>query len=882
MNRSTTIVLFLLMTAFLMTIPFKGIRAQAPDRNPSEGAGDRVRFTIDDGWKYISEGKAYAADPKRDDIEGENVSLPHTWNAKDPFDNDHTYRRSVGWYRRPLVLDGRFRNKRVFLCFEGAGQLADVYVNGAFAGRHKGGYTAFTMDITDLLKWKGDSSSNLVAVQVSNAWDPFIPPLSIGYASYGGIYRDVWVIATGGLHFTDVNTNASGVFIKTPAVSAEKATVDARSTVKNEGDHVLSFRFVNIIYDAAGHRVDSTVNSYTIAAQGEALVQAETGPISHPRLWSPDDPYLYRVVSRLEVDGRTVDEVSNPLGFRWFSFDPDKGFSLNGKKLVLHGTTRHQDLMGKGDALSGEDHERDMKMIKAMGSNFIRLAHYPQAPAVLDWADKLGIIIWEEVPVVNYMTLDPEFLHNAQNMIREMIRQGYDHPSVALWGSMNEILLYGKEGSRVIRHTDTAYIRGLRKYAVRLDSTVRAEDPTRYSTMAMHLSDDYARFGLDKISQVVGHNIYDGWYSGKLEDFGKDLDAMHRADPRQIIFVSEYGAEGEIQLNTEKPGRMDYTGQYQRAYHESYLRQIDDRPWLAGTSIWNEFDFSQPNIGGPTPHRNQKGMVTWDRKPKDVYYLYKANWNPDPMVYIATRNWLIRAGERDAPSTIDVYSNRAEVTLYVNGQAQKTIKPDAVKKASWQVYLKEGPNTIMAMAKQEGKTWHDETTIDYRVYDAHPAEAAVPFQSLSVNTGSNAQYLDPSGEVWIEDRPYTRSGFGSIGGVRQTFARGEIIKGTGDVPLYYTYLDSLKGYRFDVKDGEYAVTLYFAEGRYSGAGERVFDIAANGRTVLRDLDLAGSYGYAVAIKKTFIVRAVNGEGVDISFDVKKGSAVLSGIKIQHL
>lgn len=841
----------------------------------------RISFTIDDGWKYIPEGMAYAADPRRDDLQGEQVSLPHTWNAQDVFDDDRTYKRSIGWYRKELHIEKELAGRRVFLCFEGAHQVADVYVNGAFVGRHKGGYTAFTFDITGQVKWNKDGSGDaLVAVQVNNAHDPYVPPLSIGYASYGGIYRDAWIIATGALHFTDVNTNSAGVYISTPDIASGKGTVSIRSAVANETDHTETFHFVNELFDANGGLIKSASMDFTLSPHQTMPVAATLDAGDHPRLWSPSSPYLYSVKSRLVSDGRIMDEVANRIGFRWFSFDPNKGFSLNGQHLVLHGTTRHQDMPGKGDALSSEDHERDLRMIKDMGANFIRLAHYPQAPKVLQLADELGLIIWEEVPVVNYMTLSPEFLANSEEMIREMIRQGYDHPSVVLWGSCNEILLYGKEGTRVQKHTDTAYVDGLKKYVISLDSTIRAEDPSRRSTMAMHLSDDYAIFGLDRITQVAGHNIYDGWYSGTLDDFGRDMDAIHRQEPGQNIFISEYGAEGEVRLNSARPVRMDYTEEYQRLYHESYLQQINDRPFLAGTSIWNEFDFSQPNIGGPASHRNQKGMVTWDRHPKDVYYLYKANWNPEPMVYIASRNWLVRAGEEHAPSTIDVYSNLDEVTLSVNGISQPLKKPNGIRKASWQVRLADGKNIIRAIGKDGGKTIADEVVIDYRAYNTSLATAP-SFQPVSINVGSNAQYFDASGNIWIEDRPYSKGSFGYIGGNASFFARGEIIKGTPDVPLYYSYLDSLQGYRLDVKDGRYKVTLYFAESKDLQPGQRVFDVTINGQTVEKDLDLAAAYGYARAIKKSYLVEASGSQGIQIHFLTKKGNALLSGIKVEQ-
>jgi beta-galactosidase len=403
---------------------------------------------------------------------------------------------------------------------------------------------------------------------------------------------------------------------------------------------------------------------------------------------------------------------------------------------------------------------------------------------------------------------------------------------------------------------------------------VRAEDPTRYSTVAEHISADYGKYGLDTISQVTGYNIYSGWYSGKVEEFGNDLDRRKRVGHN--VFVSEYGAEGEVRLNTEKPVRMDYTGQYQRYYHESYLRQINQRPWLAGTAIWNEFDFSQPNIGGPAPHMNQKGLVTWDRKPKDAYYLYKANWNPEPMVYIASRDWATRGGEIGAVSTIDVYSNGIKVNLSVNGIVQKSQAVNDLKRATWKVVLKDGSNLITATTKINGRTITDNFTIEYRAYDAKLATFS---KHLSINTGSDAQYVDPSGNVWIEDRAYQPGSFGYTGGQFKNLDRKDVIKNTVHEPMLYSYLDSVQGYRFDVPDGDYRITLSFAEPSRLKKGDRVFSVTANDQAVIRELDLADEYGFATATTKTFIVKAINGEGVQLRFIPQKGNAILNGIQI---
>ena len=834
--------------------------------------GGRQQSSIDDNWKFLPDGAAYAETVAFNDAGWQTVSLPHSWNAFDPFDDDHTYRRGIGWYRRELRIAPANKDKKIYIYFEGANQVTYIYVNGYFAGVHKGGYTGFSVDVTPYLNWKGDGR-NVVAVQVSNAHDPFVPPLNVGYASYGGIYRDAWTIITGNVHFSTIDNNAGGVYITTPNVSNESAGIHFKTTIRNESGSAQNVQFTNTIIDASGKDVASLSRTARMEAAGEAVLSDST-TILRPHLWSPEAPYLYRVISRILVDGKVMDETESRTGFRWFSFD-DEGFHLNGHKYILHGTNRHQDMKGKGDALSPEDHRRDMQLIKDMGCNFVRLAHYPQAAAVLRLADELGLLIWEETPVVNFVTPRPEFLTNAQTMIHEMITQGYNHPSVIMWGSSNEIFLHGPDGERIGRQDNAAYAYAVKNIARSLDSTVRAEDPHRYSTMAMHISGDYAKYGLDTITQVSGYNIYSGWYSGKVEDFGNDLDIRHK--PGRHLFVSEYGAEGEVRLNTETPTRMDYTGQYQRYYHEGYLRQINKRPWLAGTAIWNQFDFSQPNIGGPAPHMNQKGLSTWDRHNKDVYYFYKANWNPEPMVYIASRDWAVRAGARDQPSTIDVYSNGKEVSLTVNGKSIGTKKPNDINKVSWQVQLQDGANEITASAKTGTRIYTDHLTIGYKAYDADLRGQ----QSIAINTGSNAQYLDAAGLVWIEDRPYHAGSFGYTGGTPKAFDRKDVIMNTDDEPMYYSYLDSIQSYRFDVADGRYRLTFCFAEAQRIGRGERVFDVVVNGETVVSGLDLAATAGFAQAVVKTIVTTARNGGGVQVRFVAAKGNPVLNGIRLER-
>lgn len=860
----------LLISLFLLSSNFIPVSGQQP----------RLQWSINDNWKYLPQGADFAQRPKADDTKWQTVNLPHTWNAKDPFDDDETSRRDISWYRKKLVLDKRFNNKNIYLNFEGAYQVADVYVNGVFAGQHKGGYTAFTFDITHLVKLDDNPTENLIAVQLNNAQDNFVPPLSIGYASYGGIYRDAWLISTNKLHFKVLDHGSSGIFISTPKVDSTAAQVNIRGTISNDDQLERKFEMLHIIYDAHQKEISRIRKNYTAAAGREIVFSLDAQEIKGPMLWSPDKPYLYTVKSQLLENGHVIDELSNPLGFRWFSFDANKGFSLNGKKLVLRGTNRHQDMKDHGDALSAEDHYRDLKLIKDMGCNFLRLAHYPQAPEVLKLADKLGLLIWEEIPLVNYMNPVPEFLKNSKMMVREMIRQNYNHPSVIIWGSMNEVLLWSEKAERIQVQENAGYVSKVKMYAEKLDSTVRAEDPYRYSTMAMHMSDDYDKYGLSDIPQLASYNIYNGWYSGKAEEFKPAIDEKHRQNPKQVLFISEYGAEADNRVNTEQPQRFDFTGQYQRLYHESYLNQIGQMPYLAGTAIWNQFDFSQPNVGGVSNNMNQKGMVTWDRKPKDSYYLYKANWNAEPMVYIASRDWAHRAGLAGGLSTIEVYSNLEEVTLKVNGISFGTKRPDHLKKMVWKVKLNDGTNDVVAVGKSAAGVFNDHFVLTYSVYAANLKQAERPFTQLAINVGSNTQYLDNSDHVWLEDRPYKAGSFGYIGGSPAMLNIKTVKKNTNDNPLYYTYQDDIKGYRFDVPDGMYELELCFIECDKIQANERVFDVLVNNDLLITQLDLVNLYGAGVAVKKKFQVRVTNGSGVQVAFKALKGKAVLSGIKLK--
>ena len=847
-------------------------------------AGDvRVRYTINEHWKFLPNGVEFAEKAWLDDSGWQSVTVPHTWNAHDPFDDDESYRRGTSWYRRRLSLPDSLRGKRLYLYFEGANQRADVYVNGAFAGRHTGGYTAFAVDFT---RWaRFGAAENLVAVRVDNSHDPQVPPLSVGFALYGGIYRDVWLVATEPVHVTMADHGSSGVYVTTPAVSRERGTVRVRGTLANDGAAAKRLRVVSTVLDHAGARVAESAAEVEVAAGAASGFEQQLPPIATPRLWSPDDPYLYTVRTDVHDGARVVDRVTSPLGFRWFRFTADSGFLLNGARLPLRGTNRHQDHQGLGSALSNRQHVRDLELIKEMGANFLRLAHYPQDPAVLEAADRLGLLVWEEVPVVNYITVSDEFAANSARMLREMIRQHHNHPSVVTWGTMNEVFLWSESGERLGRHTDTTYMRQVRDFARAMDSLARREDPARFTSMAIHGASSYDESGVAEVAQVLGLNLYNGWYSGTIAELGGVLDRRHARSPRQSIFVSEYGSGSDLRLNATAPERFDHSGTYHRLYHEGYLRQARARPWLAGTAIWNQFDFSQPHIGESMPQMNQKGMLTFDRRPKDVFYMYKANWNPAPMVHVASRDWTRRAGVGAGATVtqpVDVYSNLDRIELFLNGRSLGAKQPDDVRKATWDVPFADGDNVVEARASGRGAAAvADRLTIHVDRVPADLRDPSVPFRELAVNVGSNAQYADEDGLVWLADQPYAKGGFGHVGGTRALMERPVVVTGTTRSGLYVTYRPGLEAYRFDVPDGDYEIALAFADPADARVPSRSFGVAVNGRTVIERVSLSSRPGVSTrASLVTVLGSATNGSGLTVSYIKGQGEPILNGIHVR--
>ena len=846
--------------------------------------------SLNDNWKFHRGGIAFAnrdgfkGYPENVDNTWESVQLPHTWNAHDPFDDVTSYYRGIAWYRKKIKIEGLPSAKRFFLRFEGAAFRTEVYINGALADTHLGGYTGFTVDITPYLS----TGENLLAVMVDNSHNPVIAPLAIGYALYGGIYRDVWLTTTSDIHFEPDYFGADGLFFKTPSVSATEATFIVEGQVSNKGGAMAKVRVEHTLIAPDGNIVWEGQEELVVAP-GRSTEFSLSGTTANPVLWSPESPSLYTLESKIFHEGVLTDGLTVRPGFRWFALDPEEGFLLNGRPYELRGTNRHQDFKGMGDALDNAFHYRDVAWIKSMGANFLRLAHYPQDPYVYQLADEMGLLLWSEVPNLNFINPSEALTLQSALQIKEMIFQHFNHPSIVFWGSSNEILLWSEQGARQTRLEDKVYGERVRDFVFAMDSTIRSADPHRLTTLAIHGSSDYDSIGVTAIPDMLSVNLYDGWYGGEFEGFGRNLDNRRQKYPKQHLFVSEYGAGSDKRINAVNPLRFDFSGQYQLLFHESYLRQIRNRNWLVGTAIWNQFDFSQPHTGGSINHLNQKGVQGFDRKPKDTYYFYKANWSEKPLVYLGIRDWDIRAvwtGKNPHPDLaaiheIPVFSNMESVELFHNGQSLGLKQPNDQNIARWELEMKPGTHLLLA----SGKNLADdaEQTDAFQIVITPKSLLLQPGESLAINAGFHGEFRDAADEIWIPDGSYPMTGYGGTDGKPYMFNKDIVFYGTRDRdPLYNYVLKGLSTYNLDVPDGSYLLELFFAEGEIFQSGKRVFDVEVNGMPFIKNLDIFSEYGFARAFSRGIQVDVRGGTGIQLDFKSLAGESFVSAIKITKL
>ena len=869
-------------------------------------AQQRVVYTINDGWKFTKGSPFEAQLTGCDDSSWETVNIPHTWNDKDADDETPGFYRGPVWYRKQLFIDKSQEGRQAVIYFEGANQEVRFYLNGQFVGEHKGGYTRFCFDITSHLRY---GQENLFAIYVNNVYNPNIPPLSADFTFFGGIYRDVYLQFMNPVHIATNDYASSGVYIRTPEVNNSAASVEITTLLTNDMPQATEIRVENIICDADGKEVKKTQAEVKLAAGETKTDISKKIKIDSPRLWDIDDPYRYMVYTRIldKRKGTLLDEVVNPLGLRWFKFDSEKGFFLNGKGRKLIGTARHQDYFQKGNALRDELHVQDVLLLKEMGGNYLRVSHYPQDPVIMEMCDKLGIVTSVEIPVVNAVTETEEFLHNSVEMAKEMVRQDFNRPSVMIWGYMNEIFLRRPytEGKQL-----EDYYRFTEKVARALEATIREEDPSRYTMMAYHnMPQYYEDAHLTEIPMIQGWNLYQGWYEPDINEFQRLLDRAHKVYKGKVLMVTEYGPGVDPRVHSYQPERFDFSQEYGLVYHKHYLNEMMKRPFVAGSSLWNLNDFYSESRVDAVPHVNNKGVVGLNREKKDVYWFYKTALSRRPILVIGNREWKSRGGvvntaQKECIQSVPVFSNAEEVELFVNNKSlgKKKIEDNY---ALFDVPFVGGENLLEAVAVTGGNKLRDMLRIQFQLVGSQLKDEAVPFTELNVMLGSPRYFEDRAANVaWIPEQEYKPGSWGFIGGTsyrRQTgfgtMLGSDIdIHGTDMNPIFQTQRVGIKSFKADVPNGEYSVYLHWAElesdkerealvynlgadSEQTFAGNRSFGISINGTTVSDDFNVARDYGYTRAVIKKFVITVKDGKGVSVDFHKKEGEPILNAIRI---
>lgn len=824
------------------------------------------KISINSNWQFSK---------IENNLSWEKIDLPHTWNVYDVIDEVPGYYRGKAFYKKEIEIPANMQGKKIYLQFEGANTNTKVFINKKIVGKHVGGYSSFSFEITPFLNLKG---VNELIVEVDNSVDLNDLPVSADFTFYGGIYRDVFLISKDDVHFDLSNYGSSGVFVNTPSVSKLEGNVVLSGTINNDGKYPRNFKLLTEIKDARGKVVFVKSTSKKLTKDSNWNFKVNNIRIPKPNLWSPDNPYLYSVNFQiLDVENNNIiDASTQPLGFRWFEFNADKGFFLNGDPLKLIGTNRHQDREGFGNALPDDFHEEDIRLIKEMGANFLRIAHYPQDPRVLEMCDRYGLLVWEEIPVVNEINTTAEFAENAKMALKEMIRQNFNHPSIIIWGFMNEIFATNKMRKLVERETLLAKTTSLAK---ELQVIVRQEDPSRNTAMALEYTyaDEYLETGIGDICDVVGWNLYIGWYQEDMNKFGPFLDEWHKKYPTKSFIISEYGAGSDTRIHSLTPTRYDYSMEYQELNLESYYKQIMARPFVAGATVWNSFDFNSEGRMDVVPNINNKGVLTLDRKPKDSYFFFQAVLSKEPILKIASTDWKYRTGRAESiqnnfcKQPVVIYSNQAEVELFNNGISLGK-KQTIASKAIWDVPFHSGKNQLVARSKDMS----DQLDVNFHLQPYLLSDPS--FSSIAVNFGSQEYFIEePIGLVWEPEREYTAGYWGFLKSKEEIYkqpARFDV-KGTTSDPLFYAYLKNADMIKFDVAEGHYEVELLFVD---QIPGNK-FSTLINGNVVYEYPSIQLEK-HAVRIK-TFI-DTKGKEGIKVSFHTLKGSSIISGIKIRKV
>jgi len=706
----------------------------------------RKLIKLNSGWKFTKHNEAQAISTSYNDESWETIDLPHTWNAIDGA-NGNDYYAGACWYRKEFVVDALSAGNKVYMEFNGSNSVTDVYINGQHMGQHKGGYSTFRFDVTDAVEF---GKKNLVAVKVDNTVVDDVYPQKADFTFFGGIYRDVNMVVVDKVHFDLMDYGSKGIYIVQDEVTNERASLKIKARISNTNENEKKVRVWVDILDATNRITTYRAKEVTVPACATEEVEL-SARIENPILWDGrNNPYLYQAKVSLQSFNDTIDELSIPFGVRYFTVDPEKGFFLNGKRVLLKGVARHQDSKDLGWAITEHEQITDMELIKEIGANSIRLAHYQHDQFFYDLCDQEGMIVWAEIPLISKMSdFELEGLNAKQQML-ELIKQNYNHPSIMFWGVQNEIQIGGErpEARRLVKE---------------LNELTKQEDPTRLTTMAhtsfVEITDDY-----NFISDIVGYNKYYGWYGSTPEYFSEWIDEFHKTNPGVNLCISEYGAEGIVQYHSSTPQVRDYSEEYHALFHEKVWKVFEKKPFLTGTYVWNMFDFAA-NVRdeGGVKGRNNKGLVTYDRKiRKDAFYMYKAHWSDEKFVHIASKRFVDRPEDT---INIKIYTNCQNVTLYVNGTEIGTAKSDDKVIVFEDVPMQEGTNVVKAVSSHSDAVFEDVAVFN-KVAEPNPSYKS-PEDGIGTAAANWFQMPDFSDvevkEIVIADDVYsTRCSFGEL------------------------------------------------------------------------------------------------------------------------
>jgi beta-galactosidase len=853
----------------------------------------RLTMPLDTGWRFQQASGLSGVEARAfDDTRWTPVEVPHSWNRvgndgieRSPLSNNV---QGVGWYRLHFRTPRVAVDSRYFLQFDAVGAVADVWLNGEYLGKHQGAFSRFRFDASSSINASGD---NLLVVKADNsrpqpgASTQDVIPLSGDFFVFGGIYRTVALIVTQPVHVDLMDFGGPGLYAHTLDLNATSATVLVAGRLVNDAGARRQVMVEFAIEDAGGSVIASKSLRST-ASRRPSAVQARLR-IAHPQLWQgTKHPYLYHAVMTIRSEkGLVLDRITQPLGLRTMVFDPNHGFFLNGEHLRLNGASMHQDRPIKGWAISRADQEQDFDLLRELGANAVRLAHYQHDQYSYELADTRGIIAWAEIPLVNRVSFDGSpanaaLTANARQQLIELVRQNYNHPSIAVWSLGNEIDLTATQ------------IKGPSRPAVLLKSLnelAKREDPSRATTFAdccevgvpPHVGDDLvaiaSREPIVGMADSVGYNRYFGWYVGQMADFGPMLDEAHSHHPDLPVSVSEFGAGAALTQHSDdaeggpiNPHGRPHPEEYQNWYHERSWAMLSPREYLWATFIWNLFDFSSDSRReGDLTDINEKGLISYDRQTrKDAFYFYRANWSSEPTLHLVGRRYVDRAY---AVYDVKAYSNAAEARLSLNGN-ELGLVPCANGICLWRaVHLSLGSNELVSTAQIAGHEARD--TLHWTLSHS-PAV-------VRIKAGDISGHISKDGQRYGSDMYFVGGNAGRVN-PPDTAADNRISVLAQDAELYDGFREGEFTYRVPLPNGNYRVLLKFEEPSATAAGERVFDVAANEVTRLEAFDiLAAAGGKLKGVDRAFDAAVSNGMLV-LAFRPRRGNALISALSITPL